>query len=174
MKKQVAELFGVSNPAAAFFSEAARQEREMERQEADCQGKEMENQKVKVEFVRSAFLTRYPCHVCGGFTGKDCILAEVKNGEFKGFRVCECCLIEREFDAKLIKHAESLEADAAELRSLVGRLEVPTFEQYKAESRKANEEFVKAYDGKDGLEREDDERNGTQASGEDFNDLFNK
>ncbi len=92
----------------------------------------MEKQKVKFELVESKSLTRHPCHVCGGSTDKVPILAEVKEGQFKGLRVCEQCMEKRDFDARLLAYAEALEANAALVRSLVGRLEVPTFEEYQA------------------------------------------
>jgi hypothetical protein len=99
------------------------------------ESKHLEKQKVKVELVRSCYLTRYPCHVCGGLTGKDSILAEVKEGEFKGFRVCRQCIAQRDFDRKLLKRAEHLTEVVTTLRSLVGRLEVPTLQEYEARTR---------------------------------------
>ena len=105
----------------------------------------MEETKVKLELVETNFFTRWNCHVCGGNTEKVAILVEVLEGEWKGFRVCETCVKERDFDRKLIMHAEELEGFASNLRSLVGRLEVPTLEQYDARCREYDEEWERDF-----------------------------
>ena len=87
-------------------------------------------ERIVVSLVESNFLTRWLCHVCGGRTEKVSILAEVTEGEYAGLRVCESCLQTRNFDAKLIASAEKCEQQAAELRELVGRLEVPTYVEW--------------------------------------------
>lgn len=86
--------------------------------------------KIIVSLVASNFLTRWPCHLCGGHTEKETVLAEVKDGPYAGFRVCETCLKTRDFDKKLIEHAEKLEQQSVGLRELVGRLEVPTYAEW--------------------------------------------
>ena len=105
---------------------------------------EMRKQKIKVELVETNFFTRWPCHVCGGTTDKVPILAEVRKGRFKGFRVCERCIEKRGFDAAISVYAKRLERETqkkvAELRALVGRLNVPTYEEYKARGELYNVE----------------------------------
>ena len=105
--------------------------------------------KVKFEFVEVHYFTRYPCHVCGGCTDKVNILCEVKTGQDKGMRICEQCLQagKEQVDARLQAHAKELEKGAVHMRSmarymrtLVGCLEIPTYEALE----KANEEYVKA------------------------------
>jgi hypothetical protein len=106
-----------TNPAASFFQDP----------EDDVKKKPIpKSGPVKIVLVRSGFLTRYPCVVCGGCTEKVSVLAEGPGN----LRVCETCLKDRKFDHHLKKHAAELEAEAALLRQLFGRLEVPTYKQW--------------------------------------------
>ena len=98
----------------------------------DIQKRRRSGQPVEVQLVKSFMLTRWPCHVCGGHTDKLPVLAEVQGGEHDGFRVCETCIRNRDFDEKLHQSAERLEAQAAELRSLGGRLRVPSYREWEA------------------------------------------
>jgi hypothetical protein len=81
---------------------------------------------VKIGFVRSGFLTRHPCHVCGGCTEKVSVLAEGP----ERFRVCETCLKEGDIDLRLAKHAAQLQAQADFISGLIGRLQVPSYEEW--------------------------------------------
>lgn len=103
------------------------------------------HEKVKVELVEAFGFRQRPCHVCGNETEKVAIHAEVMSGPDKGFRVCETCIERRNFDAALIAHAESLEEMSSALRRMVGRLEVPTFQEYQAASRHADRAAKRAY-----------------------------
>ncbi|WP_152555035.1 PHD finger domain-containing protein [Desulfonatronum thiodismutans] len=87
---------------------------------------------IKFEFVKAAGFTRHHCHICGGTTEKSSILTEVTLGEYEGLRVCERCVEERDFDAKIKEQADWLEARARKLRTLLGRLVVPTYEEWRA------------------------------------------
>ncbi len=87
---------------------------------------------IKFEFVNAAGYIRYPCHICGGNTEKNSILTEVTQGEYEGLRVCERCLEERDFDEKIKKHADGLEEMSRVLRTLIGRLVVPTYDEWRA------------------------------------------
>jgi hypothetical protein len=90
---------------------------------------------IKVELVETNVLTRWPCTVCGGVTEKDPILAEGADPSAekkKILRVCDLCLKDGNIDARLLDHAARLEANAAYLRTLVGRLDVPTYAAWKA------------------------------------------
>ncbi len=102
--------------------------------------------RIVVSLVETNFLTRWLCHVCGGCTQKVSILAEVTEGEYEGLRVCESCLQTRDFDAKLIASAEKCEQQAAELRELVGRLEIPTYAEWHQRSFEHEVSYMQAND----------------------------
>lgn len=94
---------------------------------------------IEVKLTTTNVLTRWPCHVCGGCTEKVTVLAEVADGPLQGFRVCEQCLQAGNIDERLQQHADAAEAripkireHAAKLRALVGRIKVPTWEEYEA------------------------------------------
>lgn len=108
--------------------------------------KQNSSDKIIVSLVSSNFLTRWPCHVCGGHTEKVSILAEVTEGEYKGFRVCETCLETRDFDKKLVETAERLEQQSVELRELVGRLEVPSYAEWHQREFDDDIEVMRAHD----------------------------
>ena len=86
--------------------------------------------RVIVSLIETNVLIRWPCHVCGGHTDKVSILAEVTDGPYAGFRVCESCIQTRDFDAKLHMRAEKLGHQASDLRDLIDSLEVPTFAEW--------------------------------------------
>jgi hypothetical protein len=89
--------------------------------------------KIVFRFAPTNFYTRWPCHVCGGCTEKVSILCEVTDGKHKGMRICEECLRagKRKVDARLRKYIAQLQEEAADLHSLVGRLEIPTYEAWR-------------------------------------------
>ena len=91
---------------------------------------ELRRETVKVELTETNVLTRWPCHVCGGHTEKVSTLAEVRVGNYEGFRVCERCIESRDFDNKLRETADRYTKQADDLRALIGRLEVPTAAEY--------------------------------------------
>ena len=66
--------------------------------------------------------------------------------------MCEFCLEARDFDAKLRAHVAALEGRAQALRELIGRLDVPTHEEYLAAAAKHERAVVEFY------EREERER----------------
>jgi hypothetical protein len=92
---------------------------------SDCNGIP-ETGPVKVNLVWSGFYTRYPCNVCGGCTEKVAVLAEGP----EGLRVCESCLKAGDIDARLEKHIARKEAYVQALRTLIGRLQVPTYQEW--------------------------------------------
>ena len=63
------------------------------------------------------------------------VLAEGKDGK-RAVRVCEQCLEAAEIDKRLAATAAAHERHAAYLRSLVGRLRVPTYAAWKARIEK--------------------------------------
>jgi hypothetical protein len=95
---------------------------------------------IRAELVRTNFLTRWHCHVCGGRTEKNLILCEVPESHptHGGLRICERCLKSRDFDAKLAEQAAALEAHAASLRGVIGHIEAPSFEDWKHADALAN------------------------------------
>ena len=97
---------------------------------------------VEVQLIESNVQTRWTCHVCSGHTDKYTVLAEVQGGEYDGFRVCDRCIRNRDFDDKLQERAASLEAQAAKLRSLSGRLSVPSFRDWEMALLKDTAAFV--------------------------------
>ncbi len=102
----------------------------------------MKNEKIVFEFVQTNFFTRNACHICGGYTDKVEILCEVTDGEFKGLRICECCLEagKEKVDERLKAQIKSLENQLSELKSFAGRLVFPTFAEWEERSRQADRE----------------------------------
>jgi hypothetical protein len=87
----------------------------------------MHNNTIEIKLVTTNVMTRWPCTVCGWHTEKVPILAESEDPSCC-IRVCEQCLEEGQIDARLTERAQQI----PELRSLVGRLRVPTYEQWTA------------------------------------------
>jgi hypothetical protein len=55
-------------------------------------------------------------------------------------RVCEHCLKAGHIDDRLAMHAQRLEDQAQKTRLLIGRLEVPSYEEWLAEERRVDAE----------------------------------
>jgi hypothetical protein len=97
---------------------------------------------IVVELNQTNVLTHWPCHVCGGCTDKFNTLAEVLSGPCQGLRVCETCLYAGDIDTRLAWHADELEEWGKEeewvkervkaLRGLIGRLQVPSYAEWRA------------------------------------------
>ncbi len=110
---------------------------------------------ISVELVETNFFTRYPCTVCGDLTEKVATLAEgtqqlSDDGEYRTVRVCERCLEGGDglgIDARLDLHVRALEGEAALIRSLIGRLKVPTFAEWCKTEREHNVQSVIEIDG---------------------------
>jgi hypothetical protein len=90
------------------------------------QGPIPESGPVQVELVWTNVYTRWPCTVCGGCTEKVGVLAEGPGR----IRVCEQCLKDGDIDGQLERTAASFERDAAATRALIGRLKVPSYEEW--------------------------------------------
>lgn len=100
---------------------------------------------IELQFVRTSFFTRWPCTVCGGNTEKVIVLCEGRvNPDVEStIRVCERCLEAGDIDGRLERHAEYLEAFAERVRSLIGRLNVPTYAAWQdAEKRNDVADFA--------------------------------
>ena len=102
----------------------------------------MTTDKIEMKLVVSRSLTRVPCHICGGCTEKVNTWCEAETDDI---RVCETCLQEGNIDERLREHAEGLERYAAHVRSLIGRLIVPTRAEWDAAEKKANDEDEAEY-----------------------------
>ena len=110
---------------------------------------------IEIKLTETNFFTRYPCTVCGGCTEKVAILAEgtqqlSDDGESRTVRVCESCLEGAAglgIDACLDLHARALEGEAALIRSLIGRVKVPTFTQWCEAEREHEVHAVMEIDG---------------------------
>jgi hypothetical protein len=100
----------------------------------------LDAERIRVRLIYTEVHTRWPCTVCGGHTNKVGVLAEAKVVDGAGtkgtIRVCENCLVYIELggdiDAELERTAADMEKHARHLRSLVGRLEVPSFAEWNA------------------------------------------
>ena len=98
----------------------------------------MATNEIEIKLRETNFFTRWPCTVCGGCTEKVAILAEgalqlSDDGESRTVRVCETCLEGSDglgIDDRLDLHARALEGEAALIRSMTGRLKVPTFAEW--------------------------------------------
>ena len=101
---------------------------------------------MKFEFVETNYYRRWPCHICGGTTEKDEILIEVLEGEWKGLRVCPFCLQSKDIDGRLQKNIDRMRAEAEELRSLLGCIDAPTYEDWLAKTDEVNKEWQKRYE----------------------------
>jgi hypothetical protein len=116
-----------------------------------------DNSTIEIKLVRSTFLTRWPCTVCGGCTEKVLVLAEAPMPDAElpsgwptnpaaqlmrtrgeAIRVCESCLEAGNVDARLAAHADQLEVYADALRALTGRLRVPSYAQWLAACKGEN------------------------------------
>jgi hypothetical protein len=106
--------------------------------------------KIKFKFVRANWYTRWPCHVCGGCTEQVSILCEarlpVSGGTETTMRVCERCLEagQDQIDRRLRDQIEELEGHARDLRNLVGRLDIPAFEEWERAMDDVNAEYEEA------------------------------
>jgi len=102
--------------------------------------------KITFEFTTTNVYTRWPCHICGGHTEKVSILCEVLAGEHEGLRICESCLEagKDKVNARLESHIAQLERRAAYKRSLVGRLEFPSYRDWEKAGQKYEHEWEEA------------------------------
>ena len=94
---------------------------------------------IKISLTETNFLTRWACHVCGGWTEKDPVLAEGKkdlpNNEYRVVRVCDQCLKGADglsIDQRLESYARFLDTEAEITRAMIGKLEVPSHAAWEA------------------------------------------
>jgi hypothetical protein len=96
---------------------------------------------IQISLVQTNVLTRWPCDVCGGCTDKVSVLAEGIDERGNTVRVCETCLKDGDIDRRLKEHADRLAWAVANCRSLIGRLKVPTYAEWKAGVKKVDDEY---------------------------------
>ena len=121
----------------------------------------MTNDMIKVSLTSNNFLTMWLCHVCGDRAERDAVLAagerdlgpsdDGKGREFRTVRVCDQCLKGAEglsIDQRLENFARFLDAEAKLTRAMIGRLQVPSYAEWKAACHEHDEalkeEFAKA------------------------------
>jgi transcription elongation factor Elf1 len=85
------------------------------------------NEEIEIKIVPSPGYFRLGCTVCGGCTEKYPVCAKSADDDIL---VCENCLKAGDIDARLQQHVRDLDAYAAFVDSLIGRLRVPTFKQW--------------------------------------------
>jgi hypothetical protein len=112
----------------------------------------MEAEKIELKFVESKFLSRRSCTICGGHTEKDYVLveAEIPGGTV---RACWRCLKGDNadnrgctIDERLARHAERIDEYARFVRSLVGRVRVPSYRAWQAEEKRVELRLVRDID----------------------------
>jgi hypothetical protein len=107
---------------------------------------------IHVKLVHTNCCQRWECTVCGGYTERVRVVAQAKvtGGTI---RVCEACLMAKahsnaaHIDATLERNAARAEAYARSVRSLKGRLKLPTYNEWLAEEDEAEIRFLMAHDG---------------------------
>src|ERR1700733_4757574 len=80
--------------------------------------------------------------ICGGYAEK---FETVARDE--GITVCRDCVRDRNIDKRLVRHAERHEAVARDLRSLIGRVKLPSAEEYIEASTPHEAEVIAAHEG---------------------------
>jgi len=103
----------------------------------------MANHVIKISLTPTSVLTRWPCHVCGGWTEKDPVLAEGEQDislpddgpEMRTIRVCGNCLKGTDglsIDQHLELRANGLAAEADLTRAMIGNLRVPSYAEWES------------------------------------------
>ena len=99
---------------------------------------------IKFNLIKSDSLIRQHCHICGCRGEREYIWCQVTEGEYKGTRVCTRCIKNRDFDEVIEKNAQSLEREVEYTRSMIGRLEIPSFEEYNQRTLEEESQYEKA------------------------------
>lgn len=94
-------------------------------------------EKIAFRLVRTDVFTRLPCAICGGGdTEMDAVLCEAAS-DHGTLRICPQCLQCGNFDHHLEQRGQGLASQAAAVRSLIGRIEAPSFAELEREERAA-------------------------------------
>ena len=91
----------------------------------------------------------HTCALCGEFFEAGPILASATHDRI--IDVCLNCINWGEPDAGLERRAEELEAHALYLRSLIGRLKLPTHEEWEARCVEHQREYMREYQREYGM-----------------------
>jgi hypothetical protein len=89
-------------------------------------------EEIRTRFKSVRLHIHWPCTVCGGQTSGVNVLNESPDATV---RVCEHCLQAGHVDERLAKQAQKT-------RSLIGRLKVPTYEEWLAEEERVDAERI--------------------------------
>ncbi|MCH8167162.1 MAG: hypothetical protein IIC03_04445 [Proteobacteria bacterium] len=112
---------------------------------------------IEISLTPANFLTRWPCHVCGGRTEKDPVLAEGEQNlpsdglpgrKYRTVRVCDQCLKGADglsIDQRLETYARQLEYEAELTRAMIGKLQVPSHAEWEDACRAHDEAFELEY-----------------------------
>jgi hypothetical protein len=102
------------------------------------------SEKIRFELVETNIHTRWRCHICGGCMEKGPILCAVKEGPHKGLRICEGCLRagRKKVNERLERQIKSLEEEISELKSIAGRLDFPTYNEWQAAYKEHERKFL--------------------------------
>ncbi len=111
---------------------------------------------IKISLIETNFLTRWQCHVCGGATEKDPVLAEGdqdigpsgdgKGREHRTIRICDQCLKGDDglsIDQRLERLAMRFDTEAELTRALIGKLQLPSYAEWEAACREHDEAYCR-------------------------------
>jgi hypothetical protein len=89
--------------------------------------------KVAFRLVRTDVFTRRPCDICSGETDGHALLCEANSpfSDHGTLHMCPKCLQLRNFDLRLEQRAQGLTSQATAVRSLIGRIEAPSYAEWK-------------------------------------------
>jgi hypothetical protein len=116
------------------YADAKRRQEYVDAKRRRPEGDIPETGLVQAQFVWTGYLTRWPCTVCGGCTEKVAVLTEGPGN----IRACEGCLKCGDIDGHLERRAAQLENEARLTRSLIGRLKVPSYEEWQHEEERCD------------------------------------
>jgi len=93
---------------------------------------------IIMQLTRTNVFTRWPCHICGAETEKVAMLCE---GDADGtlLRCCEVCIRggQGQLDGRIRNNIASLEQHVEFLRSIVGRVSIPTYAEWQVAEERA-------------------------------------
>ena len=77
--------------------------------ENQTEARDHSDRAIIIKFERTNIFTRWPCHVCGGYTDKDAVLCESNGANDDSIRVCPECLRAGNIDERLEQRAQMYE-----------------------------------------------------------------
>jgi hypothetical protein len=87
---------------------------------------------IIMRLTRTNVFTRWPCHICGGETEKVATLCEGVDADGTRLRCCEVCIRggQSHLDERIRNNIASLEQHVEFLRTIVGRISIPTYAEW--------------------------------------------